>query len=195
MVDFRGEPDPLAKLNQLQTQEQLIIWGEANENLKTTFVDRYSLHPADILAIWTIPPGPNEIQYVLRIVKPARVYLFAINPGMDESGAFLNRLVGLLKNRINNYYGIASLSSLATATAQRIQTIKVGLEWLEVNGYINIISIEDDKAHIEVSNWEKMKNTKTNSSQLHALLAESAAYRRYYLSANKDRFITYDEES
>jgi hypothetical protein len=128
-------------------------------------------------------------------VKPARVYLFAINPGMDESGAFLNRLVGLLKNRINNYYGIASLSSLATATAQRIQTIKVGLEWLEVNGYINIISIEDDKAHIEVSNWEKMKNTKTNSSQLHALLAESAAYRRYYLSANKDRFITYDEES
>jgi single-stranded-DNA-specific exonuclease len=194
VVDYRGASDPLIKINQLQTQEQLNIWGEAGVNLKIPCLDRYSLQPAELLVIWTIPPGPNEIRSVLEFVKPTRVYLFAINPGMDEPGAFLNRMVGLLKNRIKSHHGIANLRSLAAATSQRMQTITVGLDWLEVNGYIHMISSQDDEAHIEVGNMEKKENTKAVSSQLNALLTESAAYRRYYLSTDKDRLIQYDEE-
>lgn len=192
IIDFRGEPDPLIRINQLQAQDRIVIWGEAGTILRHPYQDRYSLQPAEKLAIWTIPPGPNELQSILEVVKPSRVYLFAINPDMDQAEAFLKRLVGLLKNRIMRHNGIVSLRTLTTATAQRAQTIGVGLEWLEANGYIRIISTEEDIVHIDAGNKEKVGEVKIISSRLNALLAESAAFRRYYLSANKDRLIAYD---
>jgi single-stranded-DNA-specific exonuclease len=193
--DLREESDPLARLNQIQGQEQLIVWGEADAKLKITCLDRFSLYPAEILAIWTIPPGLNEIQTVLEIVKPAKVYLFSTNPGMDEPGAFLKRMVGLLKNRIKNYHGVAKLNSLAIGTAQKTHTIKAGLEWLDAYGYIHLISMEDNESIIEAGTRKKKENAASSSSRLNSLLAESAAFRRYYLSANKDRLIIYDDES
>jgi hypothetical protein len=185
----------LVKLIQIKEDEQLIVWGEADAKLQITCLDRFSLYPAETLAIWTIPPGPNEIQSVLEIVKPAKVYLFGINPGMDERGAFLKRLVGLLKNQIKISHGIASLNSLAIATAQRLQNVKSGLEYLDAYGFIHLISIEDDEAKIEAGTRQKKENAKTSQSRLNPMLAESAAYRRYYLSANKDRLVTYEDKS
>lgn len=195
VIDLRGETEPLIRLNQLQGQEQLIVWGEAEAKLKITWYDRFSLYPAESLAIWTIPPGLNEIRAVLRKVKPSKVYLFGINPGMDEPEAFLRRLVGLLKSRIKSSDGIASLSTLAVSTAQRIPTIKSGLEWLDDHGHIRLLSIDDNEAKVEPGINKKKEDTRTSSSRLNSMLAESAAFRRYYLSADKDRLVIIEDET
>jgi len=195
VIDLRKEPEPSVRINQLVGQEQLAVWGEAEAKKKVTCLDRFSLSPAASLAIWTIPPGPHEIQVVLRKVKPAKIYLFGINPGMDEPEAFLKRLVGLLKTRIKSFQGIASLSSLAAATAQRIPTIKAGLEWLDDHCYIRLVSINADEAIIEVGSKNKKEDTKTTSIRLNSMLSESAAYRRYYLTADKERIVHIEEES
>ena len=92
----------LARLNQLLEHEKLIIWGEASVKSELDCLDRFSLHPAESLAIWTIPTGPAEIQAALEKVKPGKVYLFAIDPGMDDTGAFLKRLAGLVKHIYEN---------------------------------------------------------------------------------------------
>jgi len=195
VVDLRGEPEPSVRLNQLLGQEQLIVWGEAETKTNIICHDRFSLDTAATLVIWTIPPGPNEIQAVLRKVKPAKVYLFGIDPGMDEPEAFLKRLVGLLKTRIKSSQGIASLSVLAAATAQRIPTIKSGLEWLNDHGHIRLVSIADDEVKIEAGIKVKKEDTKTSSARLNSMLSESAAFRRYYLTTDKDHLLLIDNES
>jgi hypothetical protein len=195
VIDLREERQPLVRLNQLHGQDKPLVWGEAEAKTQITCLDRFSLYPAEILAIWTIPPGLNEIQAVLRKVKPAKVYLFGINPGVDEPEAFLKRLVGLLKTRIKSSHGITNLSSLATATAQRISTIKSGLEWLDDHGHIRLVSINADEVIIEAGNKKNKEDTKTSSNRLNSMLAESAAFRRYYLTADKDRIVILEEES
>jgi single-stranded-DNA-specific exonuclease len=193
VVDFRKESDPLVRLNQLQVNEKIIVWGEAGAKLKTACLDRYSLYPAETLAIWTIPPGPNEIRSMIELVKPAKVYLFGNDPGMDELEAFVKRLVGLLKNRIKNFDGIVSISSLAIATAQRLKCVVNGLEWLDAYGYIHLISIENNEAKIETGTRRKTESAEIYSSRLNSMLAESAAFRRYFMTADKDRLVIYTE--
>lgn len=189
VVDLREEPEPLSRLNQIQGEEQLIVWGEFNPQSGIKCLDRFSLYPSEVLAIWTVPPGSNEIQSVLQKVKPGKVYLFGINPGMDEPEAFLKRLLGLLKYRIKSSHGITTLSSLAAATAQRISTIKAGLEWLEAHAHIYILSIDGDDIQVEAGIKINKKNTQTSAVLLNKSLAESAAFRRYYLKADKDRLL------
>ncbi len=192
VLDLRAQPDPVGKLNQLH--EQLIIWGEALVKPRVECFDRLSLRPSDTFAIWTIPPGPTELQSVLHQVNPNKVYLFSINPGMDNPEEFLKRLVGLLKNRINLNQGVASLLALAAATSQRPHTIRTGLEWLDEHGYISLISMLEDEVKIATGPGRKKGDAIKSSARLNAQLAETAAFRRYYLTANKDRLIQLDED-
>jgi hypothetical protein len=128
----------------------------------------------------------------LEKVKPTRVYLFGINPGMDEPEMFLKRLAGLLKYRINVSHGNANLSTLATATAQRISTIRAGLEWLEAHGHIRLLKLEDDEICVEAATKTGNENTKPSTTLLKTALGETVAFRSYYLHADKDRLISYE---
>jgi single-stranded-DNA-specific exonuclease len=195
VIDLRGETEPVVKLNQILGMEQVIVWGEGDAKLKIACLDRFSLSRADTLAIWTIPPGAYELRSVLEIVRPAKVYLFGINPGMDEPREFLKRLVGLLKNRIKTTNVTVSLNYLAIATAQTFSNIKSGLEWLDASGYIQLLSISDNEAKIDAGTRKKKENVAFISSHLNSKLAESAAFRRYYLSANKDRLVIDNDQS
>jgi single-stranded-DNA-specific exonuclease len=195
VIDLRLESEPFARLTLLQRDERLPVWGESDAKLNISCLDRFSLYPAETLIIWTIPPGPDEIRSALERVKPAKIYLFGVNPGLDEPKVFLKRLAGILKNRIKTTQGIVSLNTLATATSQRIQTIKAGLELLDAHGYIQLLSIDNDEVKIETGTGQKKENAASSSSRLNSMLAESAAFRRYYLNANKDRLVNYGAES
>ncbi len=194
-VDLRTEVHPWVKLQGLAQHEQLIVWGEVQANSQPACLDRLSLHPADTLAILTIPPGPGELRDALRLVKPTRVYLFGINSGMDKPQEFLDRLAGLLKNILSSHQGIANLPALAAATAQRLTTVKTGLEWMDERGSISLVSMDDHEARLTPGPGKEKTVPRTSSTRLNAQLAESAAYRRYYLSAKVDRLVIFDEES
>jgi single-stranded-DNA-specific exonuclease len=195
VIDLRAEPEPLSRLRQLQEQEELIIWGEASIKSEMDCLDRFSLHAADCLAIWSIPPGPAEIQVAIEKVQPARIYLFAFDPGMDVAAAFLKRLAGLTKHILRSTEGIASINALASATAQRTPAIKAGLEWLNQSGYINLISIKGDQIKLEAGAKQNHQAANVDTSQLNSILAESAAFRRYYLTASKDRLVSMEKEA
>jgi hypothetical protein len=192
VIDFRQETKQQDRLDRIQADETIIIWGEADPQLKNTFLDRFSLQPSDKLAIWTIPPGLSELQAAIQRVKPSKVYLFGINPGMDEPETFLKHLLGLLKYRINYNHGITSLSFLAAGTAQTTSTIKIGLEWLEAHGHIQVKSIVKDEIRIDAGTKINKKDTQTSSTHLNSALIESAAFRRYFLIADKDSLMSSD---
>ncbi len=195
VIDLRVLPDPLARMYQLLEREKLLIWGEACAKSRLDCHDRFSLHPAESLVIWTIPPDPAEIQAALEKVQPARVYLFANDPGMDKPAALLKRLAGLAKHVLNTTNGTASLNALASATAQLIPTIKAGLEWLDRSGYVSLISIKGDKVVLKAGIGQKNQTVIVETSQLNSMLSESAAFRRYYLTANKDRLVSMEKKS
>jgi single-stranded-DNA-specific exonuclease len=195
VIDLRHDPKPLVKLNELQKSGEVEIWGEALAKPNPLYHNRFTLRPASQLAIWTIPPGSSELQAVLHDVQPVQVYLFANNPGMDEPGPFLKRLIGLLKNRLKNAGGIVSLGGLASATAQRLPVVIAGLQWLDAHGQIQLISIHGDEVKIQKGDSKKKSHAPTSSARLNAVLAESAAFRRYYLSVNKDRIIMMEDQS
>jgi single-stranded-DNA-specific exonuclease len=195
VIDMRAETEPFARLNQIREHEKLLIWGEASGISGLDCLDRFNLHPAESLAIWTIPPDAVEIRAALEKVQPSRVYLFAIDSGMDQPAAFLKHLAGLAKYTLNTTNGIASLNLLASATAQRVPTIKVGLEWLDRSGYFSLISFKGDEVRLKPGIEQKNQAATVEPTHLNSMLAESAAFRRYYLTANKDRLVYMEKES
>ena len=194
VIDLRHDPKPLDKLYELQKTTQLLIWGEALLKPEPACQGRLTLQPAQNFAIWTIPPGPGELQFALKLVQPAQIYLFSINPGMDEPRSFLERLVGILKNLLEHANGVASLNALSTATAQRQVAVIAGLEWLDARGHIQLVSIHQDEVKISLEGKKEIGDVEASSTKLNATLAESAAFRRYYLSADKDRLIMMMDE-
>jgi hypothetical protein len=57
------------------------------------------------------------------------------------------------------------------------------------------VSINDNEAKIEAGSKKKTEDTQTSSNRLNSMLAESAAFRRYYQSADKDRLVIFNNES
>jgi single-stranded-DNA-specific exonuclease len=195
VIDMRGQDDPIIILKKLQEAEELLVWGEAEAKLQIDCLDRLSLFPGKNLVIWTIPPGPDEIRVALEKTKPRKIYLFAINPGMDDPTSFLSRLIGLLKNRLRNYGGITTVSGLAAATAQHPSTVLAGLDWLEEQGYVHVSLLKGDELRFIIGNKAHKSTSRVTSTRLNSILAETSAYRRYYLSADKERLITFKDKS
>jgi single-stranded-DNA-specific exonuclease len=189
VIDFRKEINPLVKINHILKNDKVTVWGEALQQPVTLWHDRFSIRQAENLAIWTIPPGLSELQSVIKTVKPKRVYLFAIDPCMDEPVSFLKRLLGLIKYGIKTSGGIMNRSDLAAATAQSLSAINAGIDWLVAHGYLRIISNDGDRIHLEKSEINQIISSEKSDIHLSSALRESAAFRRYYLKADKDHLI------
>jgi single-stranded-DNA-specific exonuclease len=193
VIDFRHHPKQVDQLNQIHELSSCIIWGEGIAINSVECLDRHHLHPSEVLVIWTIPPGIHELQFAIHATKPSKVYLFGNDPGLDDPGSFLKRLLGLLKYCIKNSNGKTRLSSLAAGTSQKISTVKLGLSWLEVHGHICIIKLTEDLLLVEIGNRNIIGDTESISNQLNTALNETAAFRRYFLRADKNRLLLYED--
>ncbi len=145
--------------------------------------NRLELVESDSLVIWTIPPGPAEMNAVLRSVNPKKVLLFAINPGMDEFEAYVRRMAGLVKYALASSQGRVSLQSLAAATSQRLATTRAALSWLQAEGHIQITHQQGDSAWLTQGEGKPGDNLPEATQRLKAALGETAAYRTFYLRA------------
>ena len=63
VVDYRDDPDPLARLRELG---DVLIWREVDAQIEGK--TRLELTPTSRLAIWTTPPGSAELQAALALV-------------------------------------------------------------------------------------------------------------------------------
>jgi len=166
----------------------LLVWAEAGAREKlaevgVTGTDRNELLPHDVLVIWTTPPGGAELRYVLEIVSPQVVYLFAVDPQMDELEPFIKRLIGLVKYALKSNQGLAKISVLAAATAQREATVKTGIDWLEARGDLGVQFEDEDRVCFSEGGGSPKEDLSRLTEQLRALLAETAAFRAYYSRA------------
>jgi len=184
VVDHRRECDPRQLLERLRMQGDLQVWSEAGARAEVAGQDRYGLGPAEGLVIWTTPPGPGELQAVLRKVSPEKVYLFGIHPRLDQPDSFLRHLAGLAKRALESHDGRASISTFAVATAQRQATVRVGIACLSAGGHLAVISEEGDEIHLGAGSRRVTPDLPRLLTELKALLEETAAYRAHFARAD-----------
>jgi single-stranded-DNA-specific exonuclease len=184
ILDFRQEAHPLPFLQRLLAEAQWQVWREGGAKEHLDGRSRSQLQPAGCLAIWTAPPGPAEIQLALLRAAPRRVALFNVDPHMDEPRLFLSRLAGLVKFALSAGEAPTSLEVLAAATAQRVSLVSLGLAWLEAQGVVRVELCQDDGVKLLPGSGEKSPAAAALIKRLRALLAETAAYRRYYARAD-----------
>jgi len=189
VVDCRQDPDPHRLLERLRAQEDVQIWSEAGARAEVAGHDRYELSPSRALVIWTTPPGPAELQAALDRVSPERVYLFGIDPGLDDPEEFLKRLAGLVHRALSSRQGWANVSTLAAATAQRETTLRVGIAWFVARGQLVVMGEEGDAVHLAVGRQTASADLHRVAARLKALLEETAAYRAYFTRADKETLV------
>ncbi len=190
IIDYRNAQDLLQIISTLKDQPSTLIWAEGEEKKQVAGKDRNELVPADVLAIWTIPPSPQELRAAMVNVHPRTVYLFALTDPIESPEVFMGRLAGLLKYSINHRYGRFTYSELAAATAQRDVTVHKGLEWLVSQGEMNIRAEKENELVATFGSFSKNTAEASNLwAEIQTLLAETAAFRAHFKAADKDSLL------
>ncbi len=192
VVDYRGKAGLTAAIRQLQTEPGVVFWGEGLDARRweiRALASRLDLAPAPRLAILTSPPGPAELRAALARVKPQQVYLFGVDPGLDAPDAFLRRLAGTVKHALSVRGGRVRVAELAAATAAREGTARQGLLWLAARGHIAQALEDGDEVGLIPGDGISRAELARASARLEALLAETAAYRAYFATADKERLV------
>ncbi len=182
--DYRTLSNPESVLGELVLEKDVQVWAEGDGPPGLEARTRQQLTPGPRLAVWTLPPGPRELQTALAQVVPEEVILFAHDPGLDEANAFLRRLAGLVRYALRSRQGQMELVAAAARLAHRVSTLVAGLEYLAAKGVITIEERDDDHWQLERGKERPESETaQAAKARLGALLAETAAYREYARSA------------
>jgi single-stranded-DNA-specific exonuclease len=194
ILDFRQEAHPLPVLQRLLAEGEWQVWREGEAKERLDGCTRTQLQPVECLAIWTAPPGPVELQLALAQAAPRCVALFNVDPQMDEPRSFLSRLAGLAKYALNNGEAHASLEALAGATAQRVSVVRLGLAWLEAQGALRVEARGSEHVELSPGPGEKSPTAAALLERLGTMLAETAAYRRFYARSAAGLLLAVDNE-
>jgi single-stranded-DNA-specific exonuclease len=188
IVDLRGK-DRTEAFDSLPSGA--LIWAEAEERNRIAGFDRNSMTASKALAIWTIPPSPEELQTVLEIVKPQMLFLVGAHAPAETIDVFMERLTGLLKYAIKHHQGHVTYNELAAGTGQRIITVQRGLGWLIARGNIILMREEEGKLWVEAGATAQLPAGATRLwSEIQSLLAEAAAYHKHFLQADPDSIVS-----
>ena len=130
--------------------------------------------------VWSAPCGWRELNYALERVKPKTIYLCDADQLEDRLEPFIKRLGGLLKHDLNQRGGHVDIARLSAALGQRLITARKGIEWIEAGGQIQVSEWGEDEIVIARGDGRKSDEADQVKSELHLLLAETAAWRAYY---------------
>lgn len=179
VIDWRDREN-LAMARNVKPSQGWIAWADGQHAAPFPIVRRYDLTDADTLVIWSAPCGWRELIYAIERVKPKTIYLCNVDPIEDRIEPFLTRLGGLLKHDLNQRGGHIDVARLAAALGQRLVTTRKGIEWLEGIGVIRVLEWSEDQIVIAKGDGQKSDEADAIKSELHVLLAETAAWRAYY---------------
>jgi single-stranded-DNA-specific exonuclease len=193
VVDCRELADPSARLEEiLQTEEDIVIWAEAEGGAAVSGLQRDELITGRTLVIWTLPPSGAVIQEAIQKVEPERIFFLGIDPRMDDVSEFLNRLAGLCRYAISRQNGEINLNRLAGAMAQTQAAVRVGVGWLEAKGHISVEAETIESLQISKGQPSNpvMASPALIIESLGFLLKESASFRRFMMGVSESRLDT-----
>lgn len=186
IIDFRNVGDPLTLLPDIHAQPSTLVWAEAEAKKDTDGKDRNELEPADNLVIWTTPPSHRELDSALDIINPRIITLVCAHPYQKSVDGYLTRLAGLMKFAITRNAGKVTYAELAAATAERVITVELGLNWLISSGKIILVHQDEDQLWVAPGKTvNDLGGAARLKVEIRELLEETAAYRVFFHQADK----------
>lgn len=189
LVDLRHATDALTRIG-----ETVSVWVEGMAADESPFAPervatRYAPVRGAELAIWTTPPGPQEVTQMMDLSHAHIFYVVCAHTPDDLAEGFLKRLTGLIKYAQRVHDGQVSILQLAAATAQREATVRHGLDWMVAKGHISVEWQTADQATIKAGGKPADSHALSQiQDSLQALLSETAAFRAYFRQARLETF-------
>jgi single-stranded-DNA-specific exonuclease len=197
VVDYRhlSQGNQMAELILIDGDH--VIWNEGAPVPGIEGQRRDQLRPAQTLVIWTAPPDSGELSRVLKVVNPARVVLFGVNPGTDSLTVFLERFGGVVKHVLKSRAAPVGLREIASAVGQRLDTVRAGLDWLVARQHIHVEYVNGDSIRIVDTGRLPgdtliVSNINKTNTRLMSLLQETAAYRAYFRRADPESLLGHE---
>jgi single-stranded-DNA-specific exonuclease len=200
VIDFRGDADKLNLLKNLLDEGDIQVWceGEDRQVLADHGIRAYYRHelvPCQRLVVWTTPPGRIEWISAFQEASPKVVYLFAVHPPSMQFDAFIRRLAGMCKYAINYSQGKVDIAQLASAMAQKMETVRLGVSWLEQSGFLVVVFQAGQEISLEKGKQRLVNSPAYLADQINELLDETAAYRSFFTRTEVNALMPIDPEN
>lgn len=177
IIDYRHVDNPEHFLKKaLRDYNDVLIWSDGLTIENSS--DRYNLHEAKTLIVWSIPPTLSIWKAALNIVQPEKIILFGQQPAIKTAKDLITTVIGLAKYAHKNKAGVIYLSELVTLTNQADSTITACIKWINANTEMRFIQ-EDDNLYWIRFNADGSKDV--SIKQLSLMLKETAAYQEHWL--------------
>ncbi len=142
--------------------------------------------PLKTLVIWQSPPGDDLLRDMISRVQPENVLVVARLSALDTPSAFLAHLMGLIKFALAHDAGQLAIANIAAAMVHRETTVRLALDWLVARGKLRAIARTDDMMVVRADNAPPRSDAADLQTALRDLLAETAAYRTFFRTAQID---------
>nr|HMN28495.1 DHHA1 domain-containing protein [Caldilineaceae bacterium] len=189
--DLRRQPDraALPAIDQANWfAEGELLSGEAGA---VPFAPRTALKAAPRgrpLVLWSIPPSPELLRWLVETSAPSALYLCAEMPGEDTLRALLRQVGAMCKYALARD-GVLNLERMAARVGVTEGIIRQSLLWLDRRGLITLQEWEPagtaaDSIRIAPGAGQRQDaEAELLAAELEEQLAEVRAYRRYFVRA------------
>ena len=148
------------------------------------------------LVIWSSPPSPELLHWLLETLDPSELYLIGRDTAEDQPDVVLKEVAGMAKWSMGAESdhrrpgaaqdGLLPLARLAARVGATEEIIRHALFWLEKKGILQLRAWQDrDLARVEPGDGQVRNDSERLLVQttLEDLLAEMRAYRRFFQRA------------
>lgn len=183
VIDLRTTADPLAEVRQLLAgPDSWQVWAEGQVPPDIPTRTRQGLIAQAGLIVWSAPPSRHELARAMQRATPGQVAFVNRVTTSDRLDSFLRDLLGMVKFALARRKGELHIPAMAAGLGQREVTVRRGLAWLEANGRMQIVTwLTGDRLLVAAGPEAESQpaGLVLVQAELHALLAEAAAFRAF----------------
>ncbi len=186
VLDWRTDDPQEALARALEAHPEATVWAEGYRRAESPGATLPELPPNSVLVIYTAPPSPRALQEALERVKPQTLILIGVAPpSYDRTKTVIERLWQLIHYVSAHEEGRTTLSALAGATAQRLETMRLALEYTAARGEVAVEFGRGGTVQLyaEEGRPQPEEIVKEKFDALRRSIAESNAYRAYFRRA------------
>jgi len=174
------------RCDELPSPPQAVWYAEGTLlNGQVTYAPRTAIaQPAETLVLWSAPPSPELLHWLLDVVEPQTVYVCGQHSADDALAAVLRTMAGMCKYALGRD-GRFPLDKAAARLGTTLGVVRHSLLWLEKKSMVALVAWpEDDVVQIAAGNGVEDEADRAQlQAELDEQLAEVRAYRRFFARA------------
>lgn len=184
--DCRMNKNPEALLQEIIQKHQPEVYQEGTGSKLKIGISRTDLSANPSLIIWSIPPSQSVLDQIINTVHPGQIFWFARLPDENEPDVFLKTIAKMLKHALIQTPVAFNLKQLASSLAATQESVTNALHWFAARGDITIEKEDEENILACKPGQPDLMQQNESKKRLQKTLAESQAYRRFYLKAGVD---------